>query len=343
MITYPPLNDYKKWLDLSLIQEDTGKVFFSEIAFALNWSGHINAAPGNPREMLIELGVEAGDYVVVPNLCPTYWATAATGIGADCILIDNHPDHWQLDLDLLEEFLMNFSMLDERDELILKKDSRIIRAVIVPHLLGGMCDMERLAFIAKRFHLPLAEDITQALGSSWNGKSAGSFGSLNYCNFIENPVLPFGQSVVFSDDESLLNNLGPTNEWIPPVYSLANQLGQQLVPKLNDIIAAFRKLEAYYRHSIQEHQLKWMSLPDTNLSNGLSSALLTEKKLPEERIPFGRLRLPLYRRKPFNKSLYIRREDWSGKLYDNGLVLPIGFEMEPIFERVIQLLNEIDD
>src|SRR5215510_1537946 len=99
---------------------------------------------------LLLSGVKAGDYVILPNLTFVASANSIKYLGADPILIDADPDYWQMDLDLLEEFLENET--DEKNgELIYIKDGRRISAIMPVHILGNMGDMDRFLSIVKKY------------------------------------------------------------------------------------------------------------------------------------------------------------------------------------------------
>ena len=49
-------------------------------------------------------------------------------------------------------------------------------AVLVTHLHGLACDIERISNLSRAKHIPLVEDAAQALGTRVNGKPVGSFG-----------------------------------------------------------------------------------------------------------------------------------------------------------------------
>src|ERR1700741_2166847 len=91
---------------------------------------------------LLLTGVRQNDYVLLPNLTFVASANSIKYLGAEPLLIDADPDLWQIDLDLLEEFLEN--QTDERDgELIYIEDGRRISAIMPVHILGNMCEMDR--------------------------------------------------------------------------------------------------------------------------------------------------------------------------------------------------------
>lgn len=340
MHLYPQFSDYQPWLDFSFPgNAETIEPFFPELTQQLGWPKAIKASFGDRKTVLKNLGIQSGDYVILPNLSPIHWAEAVKALGADGILIDHDLKHWQIDLDLLEEFLMNYTMLNERDELILKKDSRTIKAIIIPHLLGGMCDMDRLAFIALRFNLVLGEDITQALGSSWNEHPAGSFGTVNFCDFSTNPILPFGPSVVFSSSELWVEH---ETSRVFPADILAHELGRQLIPQVPHILTDFQKQEATYRECSTPKTLKWMSPPDANKTNGLSAAFIYQEALSTIPLPMGRLSTPLYLMPPFDKCLYIRRENWSAELFETVKLLPLGFGKNALIEETKAFFSALE-
>lgn len=337
MKIFPAISDYRQWLPPTLSATSIHQPFFTILTEKLNWPKAIHAVFGDRKAVLKLLGVEADDYIVLPNLNALPWAEAAKTLGADCILIDHHPDHWQMDLDLLEEFLMNFTMLNERDDLVLKKDSRRLKAIILPHLLGGMCDMDRLAFIALRFNLKLGEDITQALGSTWKGQAAGSFGHVNFCAFRNNPILPFGQPVVFSAEASV--QIEHKHTEIYPTDVIDNQLGTQLIDRVPDILGRLQQLDRQYRENLSEFQLNWLKpLPEVQ-TNGLSAAFTSHRELHAGAVRLYQSLPPtLHHSIPFRKSLYIRREDWSTQIFQSAWLLPLGLKEEGLPENAQQAL-----
>ena len=110
--------------------------------------------------MLVQ-GVERGDYVIIPNLTFVATANAVNYTGAEPILMDIDPETWQMDLDLLEKFLDEETEQHEGN-CIYKKNGRRIRVLMPVHVLGNMCDMERLMEIAARHNLIVIEDSTEA-------------------------------------------------------------------------------------------------------------------------------------------------------------------------------------
>jgi perosamine synthetase len=152
---------------------------------------------------LLLSGVRPDDYVILPNLTFVASANAIKYLGAEPILIDADPDYWQMDLDLLEEFLENET--DEKNgELIYIQDGRRIAAIMPVHILGNMCDMDRFESIISKYPLPVVEDATEALGTRYKGKHAGTFSPLGCFSFNGNKIISTGGGgVIVTDNEDL--------------------------------------------------------------------------------------------------------------------------------------------
>ena len=72
------------------------------------------------------------------------------------------------------------------------------------HVLGNMCDMDRLILLSKKHSLVLIEDSTEALGSFYKNKHAGSFGLLGTFSYNGNKIITTGGGgMIITDDEIL--------------------------------------------------------------------------------------------------------------------------------------------
>ena len=112
------------------------------------------------------LGIGPGDEVIVPTF--TFFATAGAvcRAGARPVFTDIDPDTYNIDPFQVE------SKITEKT-----------RAILVVHLFGQCAEMEPLWNIAERHNLTLIEDAAQALGSEYQGKRAGSLGSMGCLSF----------------------------------------------------------------------------------------------------------------------------------------------------------------
>src|SRR5436190_13956801 len=107
------------------------------------------------------LGIGEGDEVIVPAFTFIASATPLLMLGAKPIFVDVRND-----LPVIDE---------EKIEHVITKRTR---AIIVVHLYGYPCNMEKIIAIAKKHKLYLIEDVAQAHGSIYKDKKLGSFGDI---------------------------------------------------------------------------------------------------------------------------------------------------------------------
>ncbi len=149
-------------------------------------------------------GVEAGDYVILPNVTFIASANAIKYLGANPLLIDACEATWQMDLDILAAFLEKKTFIDAAGNCRLLENKQKIAAMMPVHVLGNMGDMRQLLAISEKYKLPIVEDATEALGSTFGGKYAGTFGKLGCFSFNGNKIMTTGGGgVIVTDDEVL--------------------------------------------------------------------------------------------------------------------------------------------
>ena len=63
------------------------------------------------------------------------------------------------------------------------------KAVIVAHLYGTVAKMDEIMAICKERNVPVIEDAAEAMGSTYKGKQAGTFGDLGIFSFNGNKII----------------------------------------------------------------------------------------------------------------------------------------------------------
>ncbi|WP_116127824.1 LegC family aminotransferase [Lewinella sp. IMCC34183] len=212
------------------------------------------------------LGIGAGDYVLAPNLTFVATLNAIAYTKADPLLLDIDVDSWQLDLDLLESFLAERT--EKRDGAChLSADGRRIGAIMPVHVLGNMCDMDRLLAVCGEHNLPIIEDSTEALGSTWKGRHAGTFGVFGTSSFNGNKIITTGGGgMIFTQDETLATRakhltttaktdpLDYFHDEVGYNYRLVNVLaaiGLAQMEQLPGLIERKKKMDAFYREQLK--------------------------------------------------------------------------------------------
>ena len=152
---------------------------------------------------LVLMDIKQDDYIIAPNITFIATLNAIKYTGASPLLIDTDEQNWQMDLDLLEEFLQNET--EQKNNVCYhKKTGRRIPVIMPVHVLGNICDMDRFLAIAKKHNLTVIEDSTEALGSYYKGKHAGSFGLMGTFSYNGNKIITTGGGgMIVTDDEVL--------------------------------------------------------------------------------------------------------------------------------------------
>ena len=124
------------------------------------------------------LGVTAGDEVFCPTLTFTATCNPVRYLGATPVFIDSETRTWNLDPDLLEKALREKA-----------RAGRVPRAVVVVHLYGQCADLEPIVNLCRKYEVPLLEDAAQALGATYDGRAAGTFGDVAAFSFNGNKII----------------------------------------------------------------------------------------------------------------------------------------------------------
>lgn len=129
--------------------------------------------------------VMPGDHVIVPAFTFMSTASAFALAGARPVFVDVLPETLNLNPDAVEAA-------------ITPKTS----AIVTVHYAGIGDQVDRLADIAERYHLPFIEDNAHGLGGTYQGRRLGTFGDLSTCSFHETKNVSCGEggALVINDD-----------------------------------------------------------------------------------------------------------------------------------------------
>jgi dTDP-4-amino-4,6-dideoxygalactose transaminase len=143
---------------------------------------------------LLLVGVGAGDEVLVPSFTFVATANAVVYLGARPVFVDCAPDTWTMDPGLV---------VDELDRRA--ASGRLPAAVVTVDLYGQSCDYDPLLAACERHRIPVVEDAAEALGATYRGRPAGSFGRMGVFSFNGNKIITTsggGMLVTGSADEA---------------------------------------------------------------------------------------------------------------------------------------------
>ena len=140
-------------------------------------------------------GVQQGDVVVCPTLTFSATANVIAYAGARPVFIDCDRKTWTLDPVLLEEELSSRA-----------SSGRIPAAVIAVDLYGQCVDYDKIERICQSYGVPLIEDAAEALGATYRGRRAGSFGKMAVFSFNGNKIITTsGGGMLISREKALVD------------------------------------------------------------------------------------------------------------------------------------------
>lgn len=263
----PFFEDYKSAFEKILksgwyILGNSVKAFEAEYASYCNSYYAIGVANGLDALTLSlkALDLEKNSEVIVPS--NTYIATILSVLNNNLVPVVVEPDIETYNID---------------PKLIEAKITSATKAIIVVHLYGKVCQMDKIIEIASKYNLKIIEDCAQAHGAKFNDTLAGNFGDFGAHSFY--PTKNLGAladaGMVTCNQELLrdkifaLRNYGSKikyqNEYVGYNSRLDEIQAAFLsikLKKLDEINAHKRNLAALYHEGLKEDFIKPQVHPD---------------------------------------------------------------------------------
>ncbi len=293
---------------------------------------------------LILMDVKQDDLVIVPNITFIATLNSIKYTGASPILIDTDVNNWQMDLNILEEFLQNET--EQRDNTCYhKKTGRRIPMIMPVHVLGNICDMDRLLALAKQHNLIVIEDSTEALGSYYKGKHAGSFGLMGTFSYNGNKIITTGGGgMIVTDDEVLAKKAKHLttqaksdpfeyiHDEIGYNYRLVNvaaAMGVAQMEQLPGFIVRKKEIIAFYKKELEGvGDIKFQQVSDDVNPNWWLPTIMTSKQkavlkiLNDNKMQSRPFWVPMNQLRMFSNDIYINNNDRSDFVYQHCLSIP---------------------
>jgi len=143
------------------------------------------------------LGIKAGDDVVCSTLTFAGSCNPILYEGANPVFIDSDYISWNLDPNLLGEFLKRRAAAN-----------KLPKAVIVVHLFGQSADMDPIMEICGRYDVQVIEDAAEAIGTLYKGRPVGTIGHLGVLSFNGNKIITStGGGMFVSNNKALADKV----------------------------------------------------------------------------------------------------------------------------------------
>lgn len=288
---------------------------------------------------LIMLGVGPGDEVICQSMTFSASANPIAYLGAIPVFVDSEKETWNMCPSLLEKCI--------KDRISKGKKPK---AIIPVHLYGMPAQMDEILRISSIYQIPVVEDAAEALGSSINSRSMGSYGELSILSFNGNKIITTsGGGALLSNNENYINQArflatqardsAPHYEHsqIGYNYRMSNicaGIGRGQMEVLNERINQRRANYSYYKDNLKSIEaIKFLVEPEGYFSNRwLTTVLIESDTISTETV---RIALeadniesrPLW--KPMHKQPIFRDSPFYGngvseELFATGLCLPSG-------------------
>ncbi|MBL7068259.1 MAG: LegC family aminotransferase [Candidatus Omnitrophica bacterium] len=279
---------------------------------------------------LHELGIGAGDEVIVPAL--TFIATVNPVIyeGATPVFVDVDPLTWNIDVKEIERNI-----------------TKKTKAVIPVHIYGNPCDMEGIMKVARDHNIYVIEDATESLGARYGSRHTGTIGNFGCFSFNGNKIITTGGGgMVVGKNVDSLNHIkflvnqarDNSKEYYHPeigfndrMTNIEAALGLAQLERLDEFLNKKKLFNEIYRQELKSiESIRFQEVHENAESAYWLNSILFEKdmdiavlqkRLVDRGIPTRRIFTPVIEFPPY-KSYKKRDYKNSFDIYNRGLSLP---------------------
>jgi len=168
---------------------------------------------------LLAHDIKTGDEVITTPFTFIASANSILFCGAKPVLVDIDLDTFNIDPNLIEAAITPKT-----------------KAIMPVHLYGYVCDMDPIMDIAKRHNLVVIEDACQAVGATYKGKTAGSFGTGAFSLYATKNIMSGEGGMITTNDDSIAEQCKLIRSHGMKVRYYHQQIGYNY--RLTDVLAA---------------------------------------------------------------------------------------------------------
>ena len=258
------------------------------------------------------LAINAFDFpknseIIVPS--NTYIATILAIIrnGFKPVLVEPNIKTYNIDPDKIEE-----------------KITKNTKAIIVVHLYGQLCDMDKIIKVANKYNLQIIEDCAQAHGAMYKGQKVGSFGVGCFSFYPTKNLGALGDGgAITCNDEKYANKIKALRNYGSNKKYHNEYIGYN--SRLDEIQAAFLSIKLDILDDITNHKRKLAKIYLENLDDRYVKPVVDENYFNVYHI--------------FNIR-YDKRDDLKEYLLKNGVQTEIHYPIPPHKQRAMQGILE---
>ena len=244
---------------------------------------------------LLLAGVRREDEVLTQALTFIATANAISYTGAQPVFLDVDKDTLGLSPAAVEKWLSENAEIRESAGTFNKKTGRRIAACVPMHTFGHPVKIKALKAVLDAWHIPIAEDAAESMGSYVEGQHTGTFGLLGVISFNGNKIITTGGGgMILTDNEELAIKAKhmTTQAKIPHAWefrhdmigynyrltNLAAALGCGQIESLPRLIELKRELAIQYINFFAGTDFQFVTEPEGCVSNYWLNAIITKDR-----------------------------------------------------------------
>ncbi|HED6212568.1 TPA: aminotransferase LegC [Campylobacter coli] len=153
---------------------------------------------------LLANGIDENCEVITQSMSFVATANAIAYTGAKPVFLDIDENTLSLSPKALEHFLEN-QTYQKNSFSYNKTTHKAIKACVIMHTFGLSAHIKAIKELCEKYHILLIEDAAEALGSTYENKTLGTFGKCGILSFNGNKIITGGcGGAILSDDENLV-------------------------------------------------------------------------------------------------------------------------------------------
>lgn len=154
----------------------------------------VNSGTSALHLAMVLLGIKSGDEVICQSFTFCASANPIVYLGAKPVFVDSEKETWNICPELLEDAILSRIA-----------QGKLPKAIVVVHLFGMPAKINEILDIARKYQIPVLEDAAEAVGSTYSGKSCGTFGKIGIFSFNGNKIITTGGGgALISNDTYLI-------------------------------------------------------------------------------------------------------------------------------------------
>jgi dTDP-4-amino-4,6-dideoxygalactose transaminase len=135
---------------------------------------------------LLANGIEPGDEVITTPFTFIASVNSILFVGARPVLVDIDQETFNIDVNKIEAAITPKT-----------------KAIMPVHLYGQVCQMDEILALSEKYNLRVIEDSCQAVGATYRGKTAGSFGTGAFSLYATKNVMSGEGGMITTNDDQV--------------------------------------------------------------------------------------------------------------------------------------------